>query len=133
MLPDDVSALNTAEPAPAPAIVPGPAHDEAAPTEARAGGAVHPGPDAAEELPSGEPVSAGAAPPAETPAAVDGEDQPAGEGEPAPAEEPAPPSNKHWYVVKVQSGREESIKEAIERRVKIEGLEEFFGEIYIPT
>jgi transcription termination/antitermination protein NusG len=43
------------------------------------------------------------------------------------------PSNKHWYVVKVQSGREESIKEAIERRVKIERLEEFFGEIRIPV
>lgn len=59
---------------------------------------------------------------------------------PAPAESPeAPaavsegPSNKNWYVVKVQSGREESIKEAIERRVKIEGLEEFFGQIVIPT
>jgi transcriptional antiterminator NusG len=43
------------------------------------------------------------------------------------------PSNKHWYVVKVQSGREESIKEAIERRVKIEGLEEQFGQIIIPV
>jgi transcriptional antiterminator NusG len=41
--------------------------------------------------------------------------------------------NKRWYVVKVQSGREESIKEAIERRVKIEGLEEYFGQILIPT
>jgi len=40
---------------------------------------------------------------------------------------------KHWYVVKVQSGREDSIKEAIERRVKIEGLEEFYGQIVIPT
>ncbi len=46
---------------------------------------------------------------------------------------PAPPSNKNWYVVKVQSGREESIKDAIERRVKIEGLEEFFGQILIPV
>src|SRR5262245_38826968 len=46
---------------------------------------------------------------------------------------PASPSNKRWYVVKVQSGREESIKEAIERRVKIEGLTEFFGQIIIPV
>lgn len=46
---------------------------------------------------------------------------------------PAPPSNKHWYVVKVQSGREESIKESIERRVKIEGLEEYYGQIVIPV
>src|SRR5215831_18145141 len=36
-----------------------------------------------------------------------------------------PASKKRWYVVKVQSGREESIKNAIERRIKIEGLEEF--------
>jgi len=43
------------------------------------------------------------------------------------------PNNKRWYVVKVQSGREESIKEAIERRVKIEGLEEYFGQIIIPV
>ena len=31
------------------------------------------------------------------------------------------------------SGREQSIKEAIERKVKIEGLEEFFGQIIVPT
>jgi len=49
------------------------------------------------------------------------------------ATEAAAPSNKRWYVVKVQSGREESIKEAIERRVKIEGLQEFFGQIIIPV
>ena len=42
------------------------------------------------------------------------------------------PTNKRWYVVKVQSGREESIKESIERRVKIEGLEDYFGQIIIP-
>ena len=52
---------------------------------------------------------------------------------PAPPTEPAEPSKKHWYVVKVQSGREESIKEAIEKRVKIEGLEEYFGQIIIPV
>lgn len=46
--------------------------------------------------------------------------------------EAAEPDNKHWYVVKVQSGREESIKDAIERRVKIEGLERYFGQIVIP-
>jgi transcriptional antiterminator NusG len=54
----------------------------------------------------------------------------------AAADEEAPPpatGNKRWYVVKVQSGREESIKEAIERRVRIEGLEEFFGQIVIPV
>jgi transcriptional antiterminator NusG len=55
----------------------------------------------------------------------------------AAPEEPQPtaetPSNKNWYVVKVQSGREESIRDAIERRVKIEGLEEYFGQVMIPV
>jgi transcription termination/antitermination protein NusG len=68
--------------------------------------------------------------PVETPQASD-------EGQQAPAEPEAPPapepSNKHWYVVKVQSGREETIKEAIERRVKIEGLEECYGQIVVPV
>ncbi|MFM7152284.1 MAG: transcription termination/antitermination protein NusG [Gemmataceae bacterium] len=40
---------------------------------------------------------------------------------------------KHWYVVKVQSGREDTIKEAIEKRVRKEGLEEYFGQIVIPV
>jgi transcriptional antiterminator NusG len=62
---------------------------------------------------------------------------PAGE---QPDESPKPPveetpveDKKKWYVVKVQSGREESIKDAIERKVKIEGLQEYFGQIFIPT
>jgi transcriptional antiterminator NusG len=50
--------------------------------------------------------------------------------EDAPAEAP---SNKNWYIVKVQSGREETIRNAVERKVKIDGLEEYFGQIYIPT
>ena len=50
----------------------------------------------------------------------------------APVSPPAE-DNKHWYVVKVQSGREETIKDAIEKRVKIDGLEEYYGQIVIPT
>src|SRR5215471_12895776 len=38
-----------------------------------------------------------------------------------------------WYVLKVQSNREKSIRENILRRVRREGLEKFFGEIIIPT
>lgn len=51
------------------------------------------------------------------------------------AEAPAAPHNENmkWYVVKVQSGREESIKDAIEKRVKIEGLQDYFGQIIIPV
>jgi transcriptional antiterminator NusG len=57
---------------------------------------------------------------------------PPGDGQASHGDE-SKPNNKKWYVVKVQSGREESIKDAIERRVKIEGLEEFFGQIVIPV
>src|SRR5438105_6702447 len=63
-------------------------------------------------------------------------EEPGDDGAPAAEEIPAAPpvdDNKKWYVVKVQSGREESIKDAIERRVKIEGLQESFGQILIPT
>lgn len=56
---------------------------------------------------------------------------------PAPsevAEVPAVPENKKkWYVVKVQSGREDSIKNNLERRVKIENLEPYIGRILIPV
>jgi len=40
---------------------------------------------------------------------------------------------KNWYVVKVQSGREDTIREAILRKVRKEGLEDCFGQIYIPV
>jgi transcriptional antiterminator NusG len=101
-----------------------------------------PPPAPAEPPPAEEPQATA---PAEPPAASPPEPPPP-EPEPPPAApapqaaaEPAAPeaenkeNKKHWYVVKVQSGREDSIKEAIERKVKIEGLEEFFGQIIIPT
>ena len=43
-----------------------------------------------------------------------------------------PPTMK-WYVLKVTSNREKSVKASLERRIKREGMEEFFGEIVIPT
>ena len=49
-----------------------------------------------------------------------------------PAVAPAPPPKKRWYVIKVASNREESTKRNVERQIKIDGLEEFFGEIVIP-
>jgi transcriptional antiterminator NusG len=82
-----------------------------------------PTPDVADDAPeaaASEPVPAEPEVAAETAA-------------PPPAEPDAPVSSKRWYVVKVTSGREESIKAAIERKVKIEGLEEYFGQIVIPV
>lgn len=46
-------------------------------------------------------------------------------------EEPAP--ELVWYVLKVQSGREDTIRDALERRVKIQGLQRYFGRIVVPT
>jgi len=38
-----------------------------------------------------------------------------------------------WYILKVQSNREESIRDGLMRRVAIAGLEDCFGEIIVPT
>ena len=38
-----------------------------------------------------------------------------------------------WYILKVQVNREDSIRDALLRRIKIEGVEESFGEIVVPT
>ncbi len=40
---------------------------------------------------------------------------------------------KEWYILKVQVNREDSIRDALIRRVKIEGLEAYFGDIVVPT
>ena len=48
-----------------------------------------------------------------------------------PDEDPAP--ELVWYVLKVQSSREDTIRDALERRVKIQGLQRFFGRIVVPT
>jgi transcriptional antiterminator NusG len=37
-----------------------------------------------------------------------------------------------WYILKVQVNREDTIADALRRRVKIEGLDRYFGEIIVP-
>ncbi len=53
--------------------------------------------------------------------------------EEANAEEDADEVEKQWYILKVQSNREKSICDGLIRRVKVEGLDRFFGEIIVPT
>jgi transcription termination/antitermination protein NusG len=73
-------------------------------------------------LPPIEPDAPAMAPPAEVLA------------EPAPAVAPTEPAHsKKWYVVKVQSGREDSIRGALERRIKLENLEPYVGRIVVPV
>ena len=38
-----------------------------------------------------------------------------------------------WYILKVQVNRETSIRDALLRRIKMEGLEEYFEEVIVPT
>ncbi len=38
-----------------------------------------------------------------------------------------------WFVLKVQTNRERTIRDALLKKVKLEGLGEFFGEIVIPS
>jgi transcriptional antiterminator NusG len=41
--------------------------------------------------------------------------------------------DKNWYILKVQVNREKSICDALARRLKVAGLDDYFGEILIPT
>ncbi len=122
-MPDDVLSP---EPTATPATEPHPQLAEpAVPTPAPEADVLPPAPlEEADSTPPNPDVEALKEPPAappEAPAAA------------VPAPPPEPESNKRWYAVKVQSGREETIKDAIERRVKIEGLEEYYGQILIPV
>lgn len=40
---------------------------------------------------------------------------------------------KHWYVVRVLSGREESVRDNLIRRIKAEGLEERIPQVVVPV
>lgn len=59
--------------------------------------------------------------------------------EPAKPEQPAEikPASKSdkldWYILKVQSNREESIREGLLRRVAIAGLDYYFDEVIVPV
>ena len=76
----------------------------------------------------------------ETPAEDESEVE---ESEEAPAEDaPFDPHNIpkkydsqtfEWYILKVQVNRETSIRDALLRRIKMEGLEEYFEEVIVPT
>lgn len=74
-----------------------------------------------------EPEASEESPPAEEPPA---EEPPSGE---TAVEDAEPEGQMDWYILKVQSNRENSISEALQRRVAVAGLEKYFGEIIVPT
>jgi transcriptional antiterminator NusG len=53
------------------------------------------------------------------------------------AEEATPETDEEarmeWYILKVQSNRENSICDGLLRRVAVAGLQEYFGEVLVPT
>lgn len=46
---------------------------------------------------------------------------------------PSMQAERNWYILKVQVNREESIRDAMLRRVKLAGLEQYFGDVVVPT
>ena len=70
------------------------------------------------------------------------EPEPELEVEEAPEDAPFDPYNIpkkydsqtfEWYILKVQVNRETSIRDGLLRRIKMEGLEEYFEEVIVPT
>lgn len=51
----------------------------------------------------------------------------------APGLAAATATGMKWYVLRVASNKEEQVREALERKVKIEGLEDRIGRILVPT
>ena len=50
----------------------------------------------------------------------------------AKAEPAAPVGERQWYILKVQSNREDSIREALQRRIAMQGMDKWFGEVIVP-
>jgi len=44
----------------------------------------------------------------------------------------APVGDRQWYILKVQSNREDSIRETLLRRISMQGLDRYFGEVIVP-
>jgi transcriptional antiterminator NusG len=47
-------------------------------------------------------------------------------------EDESPAGDKQWYILKVQSNREDSIREALQRRISMQGLGKYFGDVIVP-
>jgi transcription termination/antitermination protein NusG len=112
-----------------------------------------PGPEVNEEMPAGGDPQSKAAPRKRKPRpklAIEVET--AGMAEPEPADAKQSLAESHsaeaaaqaaaddepqpelvWYVLKVQSSREDTIRDALQRRVKIQGLQRYFDKIVVPT
>jgi len=98
--------------------------------------------------PPADAVHAHAGEPAAAPPAVDaddGDDGPAELADPFAGDENAKPvavadddddeapvGDKKWYILKVQSNREDSISDTLQRRIRMQGMDRFFGKVVVP-
>jgi transcriptional antiterminator NusG len=123
------AADGSAAPSPPQAEAPAAAPEFTAPlTETPDAGEQPPLPDATEQ--AVEPPAPATAP---APAAPTRRRAPTA-AELQPPEDPQPQERKmDWYILKVQSNREDSIRDALQRRIAIEGLEEYFADIIVPV
>jgi len=55
------------------------------------------------------------------------------DGEDEEIEDPTPAVGEmDWYILKVQSNREDSIRETLQRRIAMQGMDQWFGEVVVP-
>lgn len=116
--PQPVASETPSEPAPAPVAAPEEAPAEpapAAPSRPAAGGQEAPGPAA--EAPAKKPAAG---------------KKSAKKAEPTPVPQGPKSENMQWYILKVQSNREESIREGLLRRIAIAGLDQYVGDVIVP-
>jgi len=96
-----------------------PPHDAAAPSDVPPADVV-----IASESEAEEPVHV------EPEVELDPEHEP--KGIPVESEDDDRPVKMEWYILKVQSNREDSIRDGLKRNVERAGLEKFFGDIIVP-
>jgi transcription termination/antitermination protein NusG len=132
-MPDDAAVDPQAalRPSDGSAAVPKAAHHE---DESRAVDSSLPPSDAASEEmrdPTAADTAEFVAEEAEAEPVAEVEVEPRGPIEETPVTEDEPKLD--WYILKVQSNREDSIRESLQRRVKVAGLDRYFAEIIVPT
>ncbi len=79
----------------------------------------------------GAPAPPPSAPEPPPPAPVSKTDKPA--ADPTAAEGDSEAVVMDWYILKVAFNREDSIADGLRKRVKMEGMDEFFGEVVVPS
>ncbi|MFG0261843.1 MAG: transcription termination/antitermination protein NusG [Novipirellula sp. JB048] len=93
-------------------------------------------------LDSDQPESEATAAPQAAEAAADSNSEESAAPAPPPPKKQIPPevdkpddseAKMDWYILKVAFNREDSIADALRKRVKMEGMTEEFGEIVVPT